>query len=31
MKTLEDASGWTFYVFAGGPNPRREGKIDTML
>jgi hypothetical protein len=31
MKTLEDATGWNFCVFGGGPNPGQDGKINTVL
>jgi hypothetical protein len=31
MKTLEEATGWSFYVFGGGPNPQQGGKINTIL
>lgn len=31
MRTLEEASGWRFCVLAGGPNPRQDGRINTVL
>ncbi|KAF8345715.1 hypothetical protein F5887DRAFT_1074141 [Amanita rubescens] len=31
MKTLEEATGWKICVFAGGPNPRLQGEITTLL